>query len=390
MPREEALGRRQDVRCPARLAARACTPPAPRKAAPKATAAPAPWCSAKPSAAAAAAGGQQPASASCPPSTARPCSPSKTWPPSPAPAPAPGAAGAGRVPRLPVRLLHAGLRDEPVRAVPEPPHLPRPRGRHRRSLSGNLCRCTGYRPIVDALPAAYRLPPGKRLDRGPILAALARMAALPPLIYRAGGRRFIAPRSLAELAAARQANPQARLVAGATDLALGITKALRDPGDLLWLGAVPELQAIGRSADGGLAIGAAASLADAFAALVAFEPGWAELARRFAGPPVRHAGTLGGNIANGSPIGDSMPGLIALGARLVLRQGRPAAPAAPRRVLPRLPADRPRPRRIHRGRRSCRPPRPAASFAAGKSRSATTRTSRPCAAPSPSAWPTAG
>jgi xanthine dehydrogenase small subunit len=84
---------------------------------------------------------------------------------------------------------------------------------------------------------------------------------------------------------------------------------------------VPELQAIGRTADGGLAIGAAASLADAFAALVAFEPGWAELARRFAGPPVRHAGTLGGNIANGSPIGDSMPGLIALGARLVLRQG---------------------------------------------------------------------
>jgi xanthine dehydrogenase small subunit len=88
---------------------------------------------------------------------------------------------------------------------------------------------------------------------------------------------------------------------------------------------VPELQAIGRTADGGLAIGAAASLADAFAALVAFEPGWAELARRFAGPPVRHAGTLGGNIANGSPIGDSMPGLIALGARLVLRQGSGSA-----------------------------------------------------------------
>ena len=132
---------------------------------------------------------------------------------------------------------------------------------------------------------------------------------------------FRSPRSLAELAAARQANPQARLVAGATDLALGITKALRDPGDLLWLGAVPELQTIRRTADGGLTIGAAASLADAFAALVAFEPGWAELARRFAGPPVRHAGTLGGNIANGSPIGDSMPGLIALGARLVLRQG---------------------------------------------------------------------
>ena len=188
------------------------------------------------------------------------------------------------------------------------------------TLAGNLCRCTGYRPILDALPAAYRLPPA-RLDRAPVLAALDALAALPPLDYRAGGRRFLAPRNLAELAAARLAAPDARLVAGATDLGLSITKALRDPGDLLWLGAVPELQAITHRPDGGIVIGAAASLADAFAALVALEPGWVEIARRLAGPPVRHTGTLGGNIANGSPIGDSMPGLIAAGARLVLRQG---------------------------------------------------------------------
>ena len=128
-------------------------------------------------------------------------------------------------------------------------------------------------------------------------------------------------RAWATAPAARQAHPGARIVAGATDLALTVTKGLRDPGDLLWLGAVPELATIHRSPDGGIVVGATASLADAFAALVTFEPGWAELARRFAGPPVRHAGTLGGNIANGSPIGDSMPGLIAAGARLVLRQG---------------------------------------------------------------------
>ena len=188
------------------------------------------------------------------------------------------------------------------------------------ALAGNLCRCTGYRPILDALPAAYRLPPA-RLDRAPVLAALDALAALPPLDYRAGGRRFLAPRSLAELAAARLAAPDARLVAGATDLGLSITKALRDPGDLLWLGAVPELQAITHRPDGGIVIGAAASLADAFAALVALEPCWVEIARRFAGPPVRHAGTLGGNVANGSPIGDAPPILMALDAAVELRRG---------------------------------------------------------------------
>jgi len=187
------------------------------------------------------------------------------------------------------------------------------------AISGNLCRCTGYRPIVDALPAAYALP-RVALDQPAILAALDRMAALPALDYCGGGRRFTAPRSLAELAALRLASPDARLLAGATDVALWVGKQLRDPGELIWLGAVAGLKTIVRDA-GGLSIGAGASLTDAFAALADFEPGWAELARRFAAPPVKNAGTLGGNVANGSPIGDSMPGLIALGARVVLRRG---------------------------------------------------------------------
>ncbi|MDD3352707.1 xanthine dehydrogenase small subunit [Zoogloea sp.] len=188
------------------------------------------------------------------------------------------------------------------------------------ALDGNLCRCTGYRPQVDALPAAYARP-RPHLDRQAVLAALDHLASLPSLEYRAHGQRFTAPRTLAELATARLAHPEARLLAGATDVGLWVTKQLWQLDALIYLGAVAELKIITRDPAGGLVIGAGASLTDAFAALSAAEPAWTELAWRFASTPVRNAGTLGGNVANGSPIGDSMPGLIALGSHIVLQQG---------------------------------------------------------------------
>src|SRR5512134_3326105 len=132
--------------------------------------------------------------------------------------------------------------------------------------------------------------------------------------------RFFAPRTLIEFARMRLAHPQARLLAAATDIGLWVNKQMRDLGDIVYVGEVAELKRI-TAKDGVLSIGAAASLEDAWAALAQRAPSLTEAWLRFASPPIRHMGTMGGNVANGSPIGDSAPVLIALDAQIVLRKG---------------------------------------------------------------------
>ncbi|MFY7003072.1 xanthine dehydrogenase small subunit [Acinetobacter pittii] len=186
-------------------------------------------------------------------------------------------------------------------------------------LSGNLCRCTGYRPILDAAQKAYDYP-RVVLERQKVIDVLKEIKALPALHLNDHGQQFFAPKTLQDFAVLRLQLPQARIVAGSTDVGLWVTKQGRDLGDMLYIGQVEELKKIVVT-DHALTIGANISLSDALIKISDFYPDFQELQRRFASMPIKNAGTLGGNIANGSPIGDSMPALITLGTRLILRVG---------------------------------------------------------------------
>lgn len=185
-------------------------------------------------------------------------------------------------------------------------------------LSGNLCRCTGYRPILDAAQMLEALPL-QQLDKADLLHKLELLThesigIEADLTYKDG---YKLPVSLKSLLTVRAEQPNAQIVAGATDVGLWVTKQHRQFDQVIDITRVAELRHI-EDYPNHIAIGAAVTLNDAFAALIKDRPQLHDFAARFAGLPVRNSGTLGGNVANGSPIGDSMPLLIAFGANVVL------------------------------------------------------------------------
>lgn len=202
-------------------------------------------------------------------------------------------------------------------------HPPRTvlRGEVDRILAGNLCRCTGYRPIAAAALGVLAAPRAsddtaglKKL--GGRLRTLARNSG--ELVLDGPGGKWFSPHTEADLARCLAAHHDARIVAGLTDVGLWSTKQLRSFAKLVYIGNLRSLRQIG-TAGRTLEIGAGVTWTDAMPALVRYWPHLRELLTRFAAPPVRNMATVGGNLANGSPIGDSMPAFIALGAVIVLR-----------------------------------------------------------------------
>jgi xanthine dehydrogenase small subunit len=209
------------------------------------------------------------------------------------------------------------------------------------ALAGNLCRCTGYSPIVTAAEKMYTEPAdGEHQDwaheqyraGGAIgddearrIEVLRSLQTAEQLAIEHDNRKFFAPKNVSELAQLTEQYPAATILAGGTDIGLWVTKQHKELQELIYTGNVAELQTVSVSATH-IEIGAAVSMTDAMQAIVARYPALEELFLRFASPPIRNAATLGGNIANGSPIGDSMPVLLVLDASLLLRKGASVRP----------------------------------------------------------------
>ena len=201
------------------------------------------------------------------------------------------------------------------------------------ALSGNLCRCTGYAPILDAASKACGNKTSLKLDDAadvPLLKEIQRASTptlslegdiiVQPVVRTRKGNEFVSPATIAEVADYLVKHPTSTLLAGSTEVGLQVNKQYSRPDHIVYLGNVTELKQV-KDTPQAWHIGAVVSLTEVETLVSKVYPDFAEVLRRFGSPPIRSTATLAGNIANGSPIGDTMPCLMALGATLTLRCG---------------------------------------------------------------------
>ncbi|MDQ2632305.1 MAG: xanthine dehydrogenase small subunit [Pseudomonadota bacterium] len=198
-------------------------------------------------------------------------------------------------------------------------------GQIEKALQGNLCRCTGYEAIVRAARAISRYGQVAKdqlaAERKHVIARLVAMRDGARVEIGDGKNRLIVPASVDDFAAVLDSEPGATVVAGSTDVGLWVTKHMRDISPAVFIGNIEGLRTISEE-KGVITIGAGVTYSEAFSTLARRIPALGPLFDRIGGEQVRNMGTIGGNIANGSPIGDTPPPLIALGAMLTLRRGK--------------------------------------------------------------------